>query len=116
MADITRLHVYGPMPPGFQERLKEAKRRSGFEGGVIFADIDPSRWHRLICYEVKPPLLIDYALVTRNTTDDGLVQAVQWALGMCDDDRASTLAKQFERVLGKDVTELDPEVIGVGVE
>lgn len=58
---------------------------------------------RVLAFGEIPPFVCAYALVR---SDAGILPALQWALGLVEDRRASTVAHWLSAVMGADVKEI----------
>lgn len=100
-------HLYlSNVPDAFLERVKASKLRVLGDELVQPHKAVPGGPGRILAYELMPPFASEYALVTANTSDDGLDAALRHVLGLENHPRGVSMAGWLSRVMGTDVTEV----------
>lgn len=94
------------------DRLREAKALLELPYKVVPVAQDRGTLDgRVLAWGHRPDFLCSYALVSNRTPIDPLADAIEWALGEVEDERAMTLMDTLSVIFGPGVTEVDPAVI-----
>lgn len=100
------LPIYPSVPSGDTlAALKSAKQQIPDAPLVQPVKAVPGSPGRILAIGSPPPWLCDYALVGE-PTPERLKPALEWALGLKEDDRAMTILKKLQHIFGPETREI----------
>ena len=106
MSDIHPLPVYPRKPIGDDLALfKQAKILLNTKQLIQPVDAVPGSPTRIIALREKLPWIADYAYV-ENPNVGNIAAAMEWALGMKEDSRATTVLRKLQEIMGEGVKEI----------
>lgn len=104
---MTTLLPIWPAPPtgAGLTALKTAKQQIPDAPLVTPVRSVPGSPGRVLAIGTPPPFLCDYALV-ETSTSPGLQKALEWTLGLREDERGMTVLKKLQQIFGAETREI----------
>lgn len=108
MSDVWRpLTCWGPIQ---RERLVAAKESLWLDYKVVPRAVDaPTAFERVLAWGTPPPVMCEYALVTDESTDQEIEDALAWVLEEDGPDVGLTYADLLTVLVGPGVREIPAE-------
>ena len=85
--------------------LKQAKQQIPDAPLIQPVRAVPGSPGRVLAIGTPPPFLCDYALV-ETSTSPGLQKALEWTLGLREDERGMTVLKKLQQIFGAETMEI----------
>lgn len=107
MSDLWRpLVCWGPYQ---RDRLVAAKESLWLDYKVVPRGLEaPTAFERVLAWGTPPPVMCEYALVTDESTDQEVEDALAWVLGEDGPDVGLTYENLLTHLLGPGVREIPP--------
>lgn len=105
----TPLAIWPSVPTGGAlAALKQAKQQIPDAPLVSPVRAVPGSPGRVLAIGERPPFLCDYALVAE-ATPERIKPALEWVLGLREDERGMTVLKKLKQIFGPETTEVTRE-------